>query len=421
MFSNIIRSRFQRGSAARDVAVLALGTVIAQMVAMAATPLLSRLYSPSEFGLLAVFLVVASVGATFVTLRYESSILVPKENAESASLVLLSLFLVGGFSLTLAVLSALIPVEVQEIIGLGALGAWVPIAFLTAAATAVFVVMQGWMNRQKKYMQIAGLRVGQSIALAGLAIALGVLNIENGLLIAQACISVCLCFAALWLGRSVALLWKTSHVKAVAVVHKNAPRYMLPAALLDVVSLQMPVVLIAAWFGVGEAGQFSMAWRLLMLPMALVGGAIGQVFMQRFSSLVTSPLLAGDLIKRSWLILFLIGFLPFLSIFLFGDLVFYVFLGDEWSGSGEVAKVLAPMALAMFVSSPTSGAFIILGIQKYSLLFGVTSLIYRPFSLFLGYYFGDVYLGLMLWVVFEILQIFLYQVVAWVHLKKVRL
>jgi len=420
MFFTIFRSRFQRGSAARDVAILTLGTVIAQIVTMAATPLLSRLYSPSEFGLLAVFLAVVSVGATLVTLRYESSILVPKENTESASLVLLSLFLGGGLSLTLAVLGALTPVEVLKTIGLGALGDWVPIAFLTAAATAVFVVMQSWMNRQKKYMQMAGLRVGQSIGLAGLAIALDLLDIENGLLIAQVCASVCLCFAAIWLGRSAALLWQTSHVKAVAVVHKNAPRYMLPAALLDVVSLQMPVVLIAAWFGAGEAGQFSMAWRLLMLPMALVGGAIGQVFMQRFSNLVTSPMLAGDLIKRSWLILLLIGFLPFLSMFLFGDIVFYIFLGDEWSGSGEVAKVLAPMAFAMFVSSPTSGAFIILGIQKYSLLFGAASLIYRPVSLFLGYYFGDVYLGLMVWVVFEILQIFLYQVVAWVHIKRVQ-
>lgn len=414
-----LKSRFQRGNAARDVATLAVGTVIAQGVTIAVTPLLTRLYSPSEFGLLAVFLAVVSVSATLVTLRYESSILVPKENTESASLVLLSLVLGGGLSLVMAVLGALLPMELQKKIGLGALGNWIPIAFLTAAATAALAVMQGWMNRQNRYTQMAWLRVGQSISVAGLAIIFGLLDLQNGLMIAQVCASACLCLAAIWLGRSAALLWRTSHLQATAFAHTNAPKYMLPAALLDVVTLQMPVVLIAAWFGADEAGQFSMAWRLLMLPMALIGGAIGQVFIQRFSKLIANPVLAGNLIKRSWLILFLMGLVPFFVVFLIGDLVFFAFLGEEWAGAGRAAKILAPMAFAMFISSPTSGVFIILGIQRYSVIFGLASLIFRPLSLFVGYYFGDICLGLFVWVFFEVLQVFLYQAVAWVNIKKV--
>ena len=131
-----ITSRFRRGSAARDVATLTVGTAIAQVITIAATPLLTRLYTPSDFGLLAVFLAVASVGATLVTLRYETSILVPKENTESANLVLLSLILGGGLSVVLAVLGTLLPMGMQEKVGLGTLGNWLPIAFLTAAATS---------------------------------------------------------------------------------------------------------------------------------------------------------------------------------------------------------------------------------------------------------------------------------------------
>lgn len=144
-----VTSRFQQGSAARDVATLSLGTLVAQAITIAVTPLLTRLYSPSDFGLLAVFLAVVSVGATLVTLRYETSILVPKENTESANLVLLSLILTGGLSVVLLVLGVLLPMALQEKLGLGALGHWISMAFLTAAATAAFAVMQGWMNRQK--------------------------------------------------------------------------------------------------------------------------------------------------------------------------------------------------------------------------------------------------------------------------------
>lgn len=408
-----ITSRFQRGSATRDIATLTVGTTLAQGITIAVTPLLTRLYTPSDFGLLAVFLAVASVGATLITLRYETSILVPKENAASANLVLLSLILGIGLSLVLAMLGALLPMELQEKMGLGALGNWISIAFLTAATTSVLAIMQGWMNRQKKYRHMAWLRVGQSATLASLAVFFGLLHINNGLLIAQICASGCFCLAALWIGRSAAYLWKKQQLQATALAHKNAPKYLLPTALLDVVTLQMPVLLIAAWFGSDDAGQFSMAWRLLMMPMALIGGAVGQVFMQRFSKVLGKPDLEKKIIKQCWVFLFAIGLIPFALILMGGDSIFLMILGEKWQNSGAIAMMLAPMALAMFVSSPTSGAYILLGLQRYSFLFGVSVFIYRPLCIYYGMQTGDLSMGIKLWVVLEIFQIFIYQLIAW--------
>ena len=408
-----ITSRFQRGSAARDVATLMVGTAIAQAITIASTPLLTRLYTPSDFGLLAVFLAVVSVAATLITLRYETSILVPKENTESANLVLLSLLLGAGLSVVLAVLGALLPMGLQEKLGLGVLGNWMPIAFLTAAATSVLAIMQGWMNRQKKYQHMAWLRVGQSAALAGLSVFFGFFHSNNGLLIAQICASACLCLAALWIGRSAAHLWQKQQLQATALAHKNAPKYLLPTALLDVITLQMPVLLIAAWFGSDDAGQFSMAWRLLMIPMALIGGAVGQVFMQRFSNALENPDLARKIIKQSWFFLFSISFIPFALILIGGGSIFAIILGDKWLGSGTIAMTLAPMALAMFISSPTSGAYILLGLQRYSLLFGVVIFVYRPLCIYYGMQIGNLGVGIKLWVALEICQIFIYQLVAW--------
>jgi O-antigen/teichoic acid export membrane protein len=413
-----LTSRFQRGSAARDIATLTMGTVIAQGITIAVTPLLTRLYTPSDFGLLAVFLAVVSVGATLVTLRYETSILVPKASTESANLVLLSLMLGACLSLLLALLGALLPMGLQERVGLGALGNWLPVAFMTAGATSALAVMQGWMNRQRKYRHMAWLRVGQSASVAGLAVFLGLLDTSNGLLIAQVCASMCLCLAALWLGRSAAHLWQKQQLQATAFAHKNTPKYLLPTALLDVVTLQLPVVLIAAWFGADEAGQFSMAWRLLMMPMAFIGAAVGQVFLQKFAAIKDDPHQSKILLKKTWKYLFLMGFFPIGLLTFFGDYLLMFFLGEKWSDSGVMAKILAPMALVMLVSSPTSGTFIILGIQKFSPLFGLSSLVYRPFALVFGYYFGDLFLGLLIWVFFEAIQIFFYQLVAWKNIKQ---
>lgn len=413
-----LKTRFQRGSAARDVATLTMGTVVAQGITIAVTPLLTRLYTPSDFGVLAVFLAVVSVGATLVTLRYETSILVPKEKAESANLVLLSLALGLGLSVVLAFFGALLPIKLQEKIGLGDLGDWLPIAFLASASVSILAVMQCWMNYQKKYRQMALLRVGQSAGVAGLAVFFGFLHVSSGLLIAQICASVSMCLAAVWLGRSAAQLWERQQLRQTASNHKSTPKYLLPTSLLDVVTLQLPVVLISAWFGADEAGQFSMAWRFLMVPMALIGGAMGQVFMQRFSSAIENPALAKNIIKQSWLILFAIGIIPFFTILTGGDYIFKIILGEKWIGSGEVAMTLSPMILAFFISSPTSGAYVILGLQRLSLMFGIAALIYRPICIYVGLKTGDLLIGLRLWVVLEAIQIIIYQLIAWKKLKE---
>ena len=408
-----LKSRLQQSGAARDVATLTVGTVIAQGITIAVTPLLTRLYSPSDFGLLAVFLAVVSVSATLFTLRYETSILVPKENAESANLVFLSLILGGGLSLVLAVLSTLLTAGMQEKIVLAALGNWISIAFLIAGGTSVSVVMQVWMNRHKKYKQITWLRVAQSFSSAILSVILGILHVSNGLLITQVLATVCLCLGALWLGRSAAKLWDNSQIKKTALAYKNAPKYLLPTAVLDVVTLQMPVVLIATWYGAEQAGQFSMAWRLLMVPMALIGGAISQVFMQRLSSAIETPDLAKTIIKQSWIFLFAIGLIPLVSVLIGGEFIFKFFLGEKWLQAGSIATILAPMTFAMLISSPTSGTYVILGLQKYRLIFGLAVFIYRSLCIYIGVQIGSMEVGIKLWVAFEIIQIFVYQLIAW--------
>lgn len=373
-----ITSRFQPGSAARDVATLTFGTVIAQGIAIAVTPLLARLYTPSDFGLLAVFLAVVSVGATLVTLRYETSILLPKVDIESANLVLLSLILGGGLSIVLALLSALLPMALQEKMGLSALGNWIPIAILTAGTASTLAVMQGWMNRQKKYSYMAWLRVGQSAGVAGLSVCLGLLDTSHGLLIAQIIASACLCLIAMWLGRSATHLWQKHQLQATAYAHQNAPKYLLPTALLDVITLQVPVVLIAARFGADDAGQLSMSMKALALPAALIGGAVSQVFFQKISSDIH---LGIDAVRHRYIkvskILGALSTLPTITIALYGTEVFSFLLGDQWQKSGQMAEWLIFSTMIYFIFSPTTSIFIILNKQKILLFFGLIQPIYR--------------------------------------------
>lgn len=409
-----IKARFTQGSAARDVATLTIGTAISQVIAIAATPLLSRLYTPSDFGVLAVFLAISGVIATFITLRYETSILIPSENSEAANIVLLSLTLALIGATVLGLSSIFLPISARQLMGLEKLGAWLPLTFVVAGAAAVMATVQGWLNRQKSYAQMSKLRIFQSTAIIGLGLAFGCFqNIGPGLLYAQTLAYLLTAVSAFLFVGSAARIWRRHEILSVAKAHQNAPKYLLPTAILDVMTLQMPIILIANLFGESTAGQFSMAWRLLMLPMSLVGAAIGQVFLQRFAQIRADPNKAKKMIIKTWLLLFIFGISPSVFIFFFGEYIFTLILGESWREAGSIASILAPMALAMFISSPTSGTYAILGLQRFSLIFGIIISVYRPLCLFLGYNNNNIKIGIIFWVCIDIFVIFLYQFIAW--------
>lgn len=410
-------SKFKSSRFARNTATLTVGTAVAQFITIGAMPVISRLYSPADFGLLAVFLAVASIAATSSTLRYEKCILLPKEESESASLVLLSLALILAFGTVFGTVAWLLPGNFRTLIGVSSLEVWFPIAILSGMGMAIVAVGTSWLNRQCAYVKMTQIRVTQTAMGTIFSIILGVYGILQGLIIGQI---VALLAAAIMAIASIPALspyWKKSLLRNVAVKHNAAPKYLFPTALLDVITLHLPVFLIVAWFSTEKAGQFSMAWKIMALPIGLIGGAMGQVFLQRFSELWPDALSAQKLLFRTWKILALAGVLPSIVVMIFGEQLFIWVLGESWSEAGRMASVLAPMLLAILISSPTSGTFLVLGLQKYSLVFGIAVFLYRPACLSVGLVTGNIFYGLLAWVILEILQIFIYQVVV---LKRLR-
>ena len=401
----------------RAVSILAGGTLTAQLLTIGATPILSRLYTPANFGLVALFAAVSGIIGTALTLRYETAILLPKEEDESVAVVLLCVTLALVLGALVIIAAWLSPEDLKATIGIAELGGWLPIAAIAAFAGAVVATGTMWLNRQRAYKKMAQVRITQSGVAVLTAIALGLTGLDTGLVVAQ--IVALLVVAAAIIVYMMPLLkqWEPHTLMLVARKHLSAPKYLLPTALLDVLTMQLPVLLITAWYSTEAAGQFSMAWRILALPMTLIGSAIGQVFFQRFSQTWPDIPAARKLLFKTWMTLGLIGLLPTILLMAFGGPIFSWVLGDLWRKSGTISSIIAPMLFAMLISSPTSSTFLVLGLQKYSLIFGITVLVYRPLCLGVGYIADNFYLGLMLFVATEVIQIIFYQSLVMRKLK----
>ncbi|HRI18196.1 MAG TPA: oligosaccharide flippase family protein, partial [Burkholderiaceae bacterium] len=196
-----------------------------------------------------------------------------------------------------------------------------------------------------------------------------------------------------------------AELAAAARAHADAPRYLWPAALLDTFTQQLPLVLIAAWYSQALAGQFSLAWRMLAVPLFMLSAAAASVFYQRMATLADRPREARALLLGSWRLFAGVGALPALVVMLWGEPLFVFVFGTEWAAAGRIAAVLMPMLWAMFVSAPTSSALIVLGLQRWSVVFGLAMLVVRPLAFWIGAQQGRLETGLWAWVGGELLLI----------------
>jgi O-antigen/teichoic acid export membrane protein len=80
------------------------------------------------------------------------------------------------------------------------------------------------------------------------------------------------------------LLRKGLHLRGMMAGAKRYRKFPLVStwsALMNTLSWQLPAFMLAGFFSTSVAGFYSLGFRVLAMPMSLVGGAIAQVFFQR--------------------------------------------------------------------------------------------------------------------------------------------
>ena len=78
----------------RNVLTLMTGTTIAQAIPIAISPILTRIYTPEDFGVFALFIGVVGVISVIATLTYEQAIILPKYDKYAINIFMLSLILI---------------------------------------------------------------------------------------------------------------------------------------------------------------------------------------------------------------------------------------------------------------------------------------------------------------------------------------
>lgn len=348
-----------RSEFSRNVLTLMMGTVIAQAIPLAITPILTRLYSPEDFGIFALYIAIASITSVFATGRYEQAIMLPKKDIDAANIAILAILITCAISLLLLIMVFFLNKQISQLVERPEIS---PLLYLIPSSvflTGVYQTLNYWNNRKKHYKILAVSRVFRSSSMSGLHLlagfkTFGALGLIAGDIIGKLVSSGILLKHILKNDKKHFANLSGIKRKALAKRYKKFPTFDTGATLANVASYQVQSILFPIFYGLTAAGQYFLVLKVLQAPMSLISGAITDVYKQKLTSKDTTEEQIKLYYKKMFFLLFGIGIIPFSLFIFFAQDIFRIIFGSQWSQAGSYAAVLAPMFFVRFIASPLS-------------------------------------------------------------------
>lgn len=350
--------RLRERSFIAQAGALLTGAVVAQAVPVLLSPVLTRLYSPEDFAVFAIFMSVNGVIAVVAAGRYDEAILLPASDDDAINLVALAWLVLGVLCATLGVALAVLHGHIPDRWMQTLRGDWLPLLPLTLFICASFQILSAWNNRCTRFTKLATSRAAQGVLGGSGQCALGyaglhgfeliwgwVLGYAGGLLMLLR-----VNLPSLWKGRA-----QVSRPAMATVAHRyrRFPLLSTWGCLLGNGGSMMALLIVSHSFSAAVTGLFSFTLRVLALPLFLISNALAQVLQQRIARLNNEdPSLILPYVLRSAAVLITIA-IPFVILLAFagGELFAFVF-GADWAEAGEYARLLALAVGIRFVVSP---------------------------------------------------------------------
>lgn len=392
----LIKKNIPTNSFARGVVTLVSGTAGAQAMLVLAAPLLTRLYSPEDFGFLAIFVSILALLRVIASLRYELAIALPNDDGEAANIVMVCLLLLMLTSLLTAVMVLFFGEDIADILGVPKFANYCWLLPFGVLSIGLYTVFSYWGIRTKQFSTIAATKLTQAFTTLVIQLTtfkLGSVGLLLGHIVGQGMGTTRIALPALRTPafRSIS----TQKIKAAAVRYKRFPIFSTWAGLLNTAGLQLPPLLFAVFFNPAVAGVYALAHRVLNLPLSIIGSAVGQVFYSNAAEAHRTGKL-GTMVEQLHCRLAHIGFPPALLLILIGPNIFDFVFGDEWRDAGNFARWMAPWIYLVFVCSPLSTVISVVERQKEGLAFQVILVVTRTISIILGFWLDDLYLTIKL-------------------------
>lgn len=354
----------------KGIIAIASGAAGGQIISLIATPIVSRIYGPDVFGDFALIQSVTAILAPLATLRLPITLLQPRDNRTVKTILFAGLLQSG----LIALIASIAIYLGANFFSLDSVGGTVGGSFWIFAmtwATSAFAFLSQAALRVHEYRAVALRHItqqgtsGSSQILFGLISSLTHVGLSAGRVLG-------LVASCVPLMRSSLVYWRTKGWTKPSTLWRDYWQYPVlftPSALLNVLGTQLPLLLIAGAYASDIVGQLGMAQRIALIPSALIGTAVSQVFASEMAAKLRA---GGSGVRRQFLsfatkLSFLAVLVGVVLVFL-GPWAIPFFLGNEWELAGEFSKAMAVSIAFGVIASPLSTVFLVSKAAIVSLL-----------------------------------------------------
>jgi lipopolysaccharide exporter len=368
---------------------LSLGTLVGQAAVFLVSPILSRLYGPDEIGIYGTYATWLGLGFIVASLRYDACIPLVETDREAFQIAWVCLCVTAILAGAVAVLGVTGDVIARSwfgISGMKYLLCWIGGGIL---AGGVFQITGAICVRKQQFKGLATARSGMGIILATSQVSLGLAGFRSiGLLLSDVLSRAFTIVPTVWSLRSeyAGALHGLTASKMVALLRRfwYFPAYVLPSALMNIMSTQALLLWGPKLFSLSETGAFFLAYRSLFLPGSLVAQAVSQVFLGRIAATTEN----NERTRSTFavlLVLLAVGTPIYLGVFHHALYLFPFVFGPEWDLAGAYAFLMAPHLLLWLPATATSSILLVNRKFSQSLLINLAHLCLTLGGLYWGF------------------------------------
>ena len=383
----------------RNVLTLMTGTTIAQVIPIAISPILTRIYTPDDFGVFALYMSIASIISVVATGRYEMAIMLPKEGEEQdvKSIVKLIIILLSMVTFITFLIVLFFNQAITNLFENQELSNWLYFLPISVFLVGLYQVYNYLLIREKNFKRLSVNKIIVSTTNASTKLAYG-FTVSSGFGLLFGSITgyiISIFFIIKSKVVSKYFCFKNNPIKEVAKEYQSFPKYDVSSVLINVVANQLPLLALGKFFGMGVVGFYSLMYKVLMMPIGLLSSTILDVFKQRATEDYNKHGNCKDIYLKTFKSLVLIGMVPFTVLGVFAPEIFVFVFGENWRVAGEFAQIMTPMFFLNFIVNPLSYTFFIAQKQKLNLIGQFALLVLTIIAICIGMQFNNEYLTVM--------------------------
>lgn len=367
----------------RNVAKVFTGNIAGSIIYALSIPVIARIFDKAAFGDFQLLFSVVAVFTPVVSLRFEKSIILGNSQKEIEKSFVLSFFSLGVSLFVLVFAFAFWGKPLLTYLKAGSISSFYPLILCSVFLEGVLVILSELTIKEKRITELS-FNKALALTLYGiLPIALSVISKSFAILFISRIIAYIIGILYFIIKIRPFRYFRFKNLNDIiywARYNSKFPLFNVPATFINTISIEMPVFMLFRAFGAETVGLYSMAYRLIQMPMSLVEGAITDIYYREAAETYNHK---GDLMRLYQRTLMKLAAIAILPVIVLPFLPFLIglFLSPQWIQAGKYIQILYPFIFFSFLNSSIAGTLVVLRRQELGLILISISIVVRYLSM----------------------------------------